>query len=451
MQPVIEPSPVSRPAFDLKASTETTSPTWELELFLSGALVFTALKLPSVVASLFSRVQPHVAGSTRAIVTSAELYSKAIAYTLLITFAVHLIGRAQWIALMGLRSVFPRGVRWDQVKTGPIGRKLYEDRTPVLGVAIARLDNFCSVLFSVGILFVVVFVYSATLLGTLAGLAWMAGRGLSGGDYIGWYFLGFVVLVIAVVATGAILDKRFGSQLVPDSRAYRIVRLLLRMAMAISVIRVAGPAIWTLATNIGTKKTTIVLYVGLVGIIALSAGDELLRQGTIGLANYEYFGRSRSHSVSSVHYENQQSPGASRPEPMIQSDIIRDPYVRLFVPYSPDRDNAGIKRTCPQLTPLQAEGVHFGIDNGVADSLAVRVLDCLARLHAITLDGASVAGLDWFFSENGRTGLRGVSTYIPIDSLRPGRHVITVTPVPPRRIRDSASMLSQPYIIPFWK
>jgi hypothetical protein len=151
-QPTPEVTPTDRaPASphdpEMKQAGQLTSPTWELELFLSGALVFATLKLPTVVETFFAGVEPHIAGTTRSIVLNASIYATAIAYTLLITFSVHLVGRAQWVALMGLHSVFPNGIRWDELKMGPMARALYQQRTPGLQAAIARLDNFCSIVF----------------------------------------------------------------------------------------------------------------------------------------------------------------------------------------------------------------------------------------------------------------------------------------------------------------
>ena len=48
---------------ELKEAGQLTSPTWELELFLSGALVFATLQLPAVVDHFFHGLEPHVAGS----------------------------------------------------------------------------------------------------------------------------------------------------------------------------------------------------------------------------------------------------------------------------------------------------------------------------------------------------------------------------------------------------
>lgn len=447
------PSPYDK---ELKEAGQLTSPTWELELFLSGALVFATLQLPNVVDHFFAGLEPHLAGTTRGAVLQVSIYAKAIAYTLLITFTVHLIGRAQWVALMGLQSVFPAGVRWDEMKMGPISRELYEARTPTLSRAIAKLDNFCSIVFSVGMLFVVLFLYSATLVGTVGGLGWLLARGLTRGQHVEWFFFGLIVWFLIIPVAGSLLDKRLGVRLVPGTRGYGIVRGLIRLTYAMNVTRVVGPMMWTVMSNVGRRKTVVAMYVGLMGIICLSAVDIMVRRGALGLNNYEYFGQSAAHGVSSAYYENQRPDNASSRAPMIQSDIVRDPYVRLFIPYSPSRHNAWLARACPGLEPLQTGSLQFGADKPVPDSLAVPALQCLAKVHDVKMDGAEIPGLDFAFSEHQATGLRGVVAYIAVDSLARGRHLLTVMPAPPAELpKDSAALANaawkRPYVIPFWK
>ena len=453
LTPLSPPSPYDQ---ELKEAGQLTSPTWELELFLSGALVFATLQLPNVVDHFFAGFEPHLAGMTRSVVMNLSIYAKAIAYTLLITFTVHLTGRAQWVALMGLQSVFPAGIQWDKLKMGPMSRALYEKQTPALSRGIAKLDNFCSIIFSLGMLFVVLFIYSATLVGVIGGLAWVLARLLSTGQHIEWYFFGLILVFVAIPITGSLIDKRMGERLRPGTPLHRIVYGLLRFSFAINLARLAGPMMWTVMSNVGRRKAIVALYAGLMGIVFLSAVDVLLRRGALGLNSYDYYSQSLAHGVSNAHYENQRPENASPRAPMIQSDIIRDPYVRLFIPYSPGRHNVSLPRACPGLKPLQTEGVQFGTDKPAPDSLAVPVLQCIAKIHDVKLDGAAVPNLDFSFYEHPATGLRGVIAYIPVDSLPRGRHVLTVMPVPPADIpRDSAALANaawkQPYVIPFWK
>ena len=447
------PSPYDK---ELKEAGQLTSPTWELELFLSGALVFATLQLPTLVDHFFAGLEPHLAGPIRGVVINLSIYAKAIAYTLLITFAVHLTGRAQWVALMGLQSVYPGGIRWDEMKMGPIARKLYEEKTPGLSRGIARLDNFCSVIFSVGMLFVVLFLFSAFLVGVVGGSSWLLARLFSAGQHVEWYFFAIILVFVAIPVAASPLDKKFGPRLAPGSAGHRIIYGLLRFTYAINVARIAGPMMWTLMSNIGRRKAMIAMYIGLMAIIVLSGVDVMIRRGALGLDSYAYFGQSLGHGVAAAHYENQRPPSASARAPMIQSDIVRDPYLRLFIPYSPSRHNASLLRACPGLKPLQAGTLQVGNAPPVPDSLAVPVLQCMAKLHDVKLDGAAIPGLDFSFYEHTPTALRGVIAYIAIDSLPRGRHVLTVMPVPPEKLPTDSTALAnaawkRPYVIPFWR
>jgi hypothetical protein len=436
---------------EMKEAGQLTSPTWELELFLSGALVFATFQLPDLVEKFFHSLEPHVAGMTRTAVLDLSLYAKSIAYTLLITFTVHLIGRAQWVALMGLQSVFPKGIRWDELKIGPIARRMYEERTPGLARVIAALDNFCSIIFSMGMMFVVLFLFSATVVSLTGGLAWLLSRFVTGGRYFDAWFIGIVLVVVGIPVVSGLVDRRLGAKLAPGSRGYRLIHAMLRFSFALNFVRTIGPMMWVLMSNIGRRKAVLALYAGLMGIIFVSSVDVMVRRGAVGLNNYDYYGPSVMHGVSSANYENQRTADAGARVPMIQSDIIRDPYVKLFIPYSPGRHNAALAKACPGLKPLQTEGVQVGGDTPVPDSLAVPALQCIAKLHDVKLDGAPIPNLEFAFYEHPMTGLRGVIAYIAVDSLPRGRHVLTIMPALPVPMPADSANLKQPYVIPFWK
>ena len=57
---------------------------------------------------------------------------------LAMTFALHLLLRAHWIALVGLHSIYPDGVRWDRLRMGPIQRELERRRERPAADAIER-------------------------------------------------------------------------------------------------------------------------------------------------------------------------------------------------------------------------------------------------------------------------------------------------------------------------
>ncbi len=459
-QPVPSAPPENAPSPhdpELRAAGQLTSPTWELELFLSGAFVFASFQLPDVIEDVFRRLEPHMTESTSFILLMGTLYGKAIAFTLIATFLVHLVSRAQWVALLGLQSVFPRGIRWDEMKLGPNAREVYRASTPDLGSVIARVDNFCSIVFSAGLLVVVVFAYSTMLVTLMSSGAYLLALAFTQGRGTQRYLMLIGALFAALPLVATLVDRKFGDRIAPGSRGARILRAMLRLSLVLSMMHVLGPMMWTLITNIGRIRAVAMLYVVLAAILLLSVADRLAQSDRLSLNSYDFFGASRGHGVRYQNYENQRVDGETYSRvPSIQADIIRDPYVRLFIPYSPPRHNAAVRRQCPDAKPLQERGVQLGAEPSLDDSLVVPVLACLARLHAVTLDGVPQPELQFSFYEQPRTGLKGILAYLPADSLARGRHVITLLSMPPVQLpTDSARLANaswkKPLEIPFWR
>src|SRR3954464_7889792 len=79
---------------EMKEAGQLTSPTWELELFLSGAFVFAMLQLPGLIEQVFVALEPHTTETANYVLFFGVLYGKAIAFTLVAMFLLHLIARA---------------------------------------------------------------------------------------------------------------------------------------------------------------------------------------------------------------------------------------------------------------------------------------------------------------------------------------------------------------------
>jgi hypothetical protein len=128
--------------------------------------------------------------------------------------------------------------------------------------------------------------------------------------------------------------------------------------------------------------------------------------------------------------------------PFIQSDMIRDPYVRLFIPYVPDRDNH-VLESCPGAAPPSA--------GTASDSArAAAAIRCLAVLHAVELNGRPLPDLDFRFSTDPRSGRVGIVTYVPLAQLPRGRNVLTLEPSPPPPDQAPSSGSPTRMTIPFW-
>src|SRR5687768_6527251 len=89
-----------------------TTPTWEIEMLLSGAVVFALLQLPEALDRSFDGAMTRLGSGWGAVAFLVYCYAKGIVYSLIGTFVLHLAARAYWIALVGINSVYPGGPKW---------------------------------------------------------------------------------------------------------------------------------------------------------------------------------------------------------------------------------------------------------------------------------------------------------------------------------------------------
>jgi hypothetical protein len=432
------------------------SPTWELELLLSGAVLVALFQLPELIDRAFDRYEPHLGRAGSMSLFFAYWYGKAMVLALIGTFVLHLASRGYWVGLVGLDSVFPRGVRWDELKYGPLTQAFMRERLPSLPPIIARLDNFCSVIFSFGFLLVLFFGFSMVLIAVIGGIAYaisvlaFGGRGL----LATFYAILFALMIPSVVTT--VVDRRFGSRLEPNGRSARAIRGLARVQYCLAGMPVIGPVYLTLISNSRRRRFAVILYAVLSGILLFVGARLIARRGGVEMNSYAYFAEPDRFSVDPSLYEAQRDPNDPWPvTPTIQSDVIRDPFVKLFIPYSVIRHNRAIPAACPAVRPLRPLGLRLGRarTDDVADSAATAVLQCLAKIHTVTLNGAPLSDVAFNFYTHPCNSLRGVVAYIPVASLPTGRNVLTVQPVPraPPIIGGRDPRPQTPYVIPFWR
>ncbi|HKW46640.1 MAG TPA: hypothetical protein VJN70_04315 [Gemmatimonadaceae bacterium] len=430
------------------AGIPDTSPTWELELLISGAVLFALFQIPGVLTSFFARIEPQTTSGMLTVLFFVQMYVKAIIYALIASFVVHLIGRAYWVGLVGLHSVFPNGARWENFKSGPVTLEVFRSRLVSLPEIISKTDNFCSVIFSFAFLLVLLFAFTVLLTGVF-GLIGYAVSQVIGGVRAYDVFLVLATVMVLIPMVASFVDRRVGASLGPNARA--VLRRVIVFTYRGTVQGVISPIFVPLLTNVGRRKIRVIFFASLFGVLLFVTAERMARSDRLSVNSYDYFGASDHYGVNYRFYENQRSADDVYGRlPSIQSDIVTGSYVKLFIPYVPRQHNPMVAKSCPSLKPLQERGVQLGADAPIPDSLAAPVLQCLGRIHAVTLDGAPQPDVQFRFYEHPESGIKGILTYIPADSLARGQHVITVQQVPSFEGK-TAGKTPTPWVIPFWR
>jgi hypothetical protein len=442
-------------AIEERTIPNIVSAAWELELLIAGAVTFALFQLPGSVEELRNWLSARVSGTGEYAMIMGLLYAKAIVYSLIAAFVVNLAARAYWVGLVGLHSVFPRGVRWDQLGMGPASQETYRKRIASLPAVMSRVDNFASVIFSFAFLIVVSFIFSVIALAALGGLAYAISTAFFGGTHTSTIVYTVSGVLAIGLATVGLLDKYAGPRMDPAGAPFRRLKAATRLAISASGMSILGPILLTLMSNVGRYRMMLLFYVALLVPLMLATVEFLGRAGALrgGMPRYVPYDADAS-GVDADHYESLRPAGALADVPTIQSDVITGPYVRLFVPYVTARHDPALAASCPglapmrsgrpQLRPLSARGVADGGDS------SDRALACLRTMHALAIDGRPRPEVPFRFYVHPETGRNGMIAYVPTADLASGMHTIRVMP-PPRAPRSRNRGPLEPHEIVFWK
>lgn len=421
-----------------------TTPTWEMELLVSGATVFGLLQLPALadryLFGLFNIGAPEAAG----LAMPLWFYVKFVLYVLIVTFVLHLCLRGYWVALVGMHSVYPQGVRWDRVlpKLSPYQARQARTEIPSMEAIVEAADNRATKVFGVGFAMAGIMVPPMVLVSlALALFSVTSSFGLQLGD-LSMLLLGVVFMGI-VLPFGALVmwDRRAGKTAAPDSPTGRRLTWLFRFYSRIGFTRAMNPLLTLYSSQEGGRRTGVLMAVVVITMMSTISLQAVAPRLGWDFGDYRGLPDDRTGEdglLHPLHYASQRGDGVVlMPPPFIPDPVVRGPYLRLFIPYLPQRHNPALKRTCPDALADESEAGPRAR------------LDCLARLHALSIDGAPV-DVPFDAGEDPNSGYRGLVAMIPVRGLAEGRHELLIQPaVHPDRLKDEKA--TRPFRIPFWR
>lgn len=393
---------------------DRTARTWEVELLISSVAVFAMLQLPGWLDDRMFALEPRVDDDWRMVLSLGYFYAKSAAVVLAVTFALHLLLRAQWIALVGMDSVYPQGVRLDKLRMGPIQRGIEEASPDATEDAIERADNRASVVFAIGVSVALII---ASVCVTFCGLllvATLASQALHLAIEPLTMLLGVFLVIMGPFIIASAVDHSLGARLRKGGIAHRALTAVLRFYTRIGMGRRNNRIVAILSSNGGERRImAVVVGVMVAAILGVFAAYYFMRTGS-GPGSYGYFPQSDGNALDAANYDDQRNPARDRAVPYVQSAVVIGPYLKLVVPYRPTRDEPAMRATCGHTDALAGE------------HRATARFACLSTLHAVTLDGHPVEGLRYEVASDPRTDRPALLAMIDIRELPRGRHELRV-------------------------
>lgn len=407
-----------------------TTPTWEVELLISGVAVFAMLQLPGLLDDALFALAPRFEPQWAAPMQMMYLYLKSAAVILAITFSFHLLLRAHWIALVGMHSVFPAGARKDRLRMGPIQRGVEERSAANRDVVVDRADNRATVVFAVGVAMATILVTLSLLVVLLFGLASLLLRATGLQVENSLLFSLAALLVAGTFGIARFVDRRLGAKLAPDGRVARVLAAIFGFYRRIGFGN--GNSVMALVSSHGGERRTVlltfavflpVMFSVMFGIGAMARPERL--------GSYALFPADAPPGamLEAAHYDSLRQPSRDPAVPYVQDPVVVGPYLRLVVPFLPGADDAAMRRTCPD----------------AADAAAA--LACLQALHPVSIDGKPVEGLRYDAGSDTRTARPALVAMIDVRGLARGRHELRVARTEARALADGETE----HVIPFWR
>lgn len=411
----------------------------ELELLISGLCLFGLLTLPSWLVDVYAEYYARLPVLLLAATATAVPILTAIATALAACLILHLVVRAYWVGLIGLRAAFAGGIDWDSPSIGPVQRERLSRRLPDLDVAIARADRWASMVFAVFVLAALVL----ACMGFWSTLIFVAGAwfGAAEGNTNRWINQGIEVFMTVVVVAPVLLwlaDGLLARRWPALARRswFRVpVTVLARVVGVVFPERLIGPIRLTLQSH--TRR---VVFIPLFALLVLGVpwlGLNLF----LSIIGFDKFGTQTHvqgpelrHGFRSASYESLRTPedrlriNATIPSPVQESD-----WLPLFLPYVAMRDDLVLAHRCAPREPAPA-GTDGSADSDAAAlareekerEQARATAACLASIWDVRLNGVPVA-LDTFLpAERVDLGARGLMGYIDLRGQQPGPQMLEV-------------------------
>jgi hypothetical protein len=429
-------------AADTEAMDRLRDRTDELELIISSLTIIALFTIPGWLFDQVAEIYTHLSTGLTIASTVGITLLAGTSYGLAACFVVHLMARAYWVGLIGLRTVFPDGINWEKTPgLGPLSRQYYRDTLPDLDTVIRNTDRLASSLFAViSMLTLSVLWFGTILVGILVLSGAIGARfGLTNtGMGIGTIVL--LALFLGVPILVYLLDAQLASRVprVRDSRVFvTIVRILRRVAGLAYPQRLVLPVQLTLQSNTRPVAFYVALLLSVVVIVAVGNVRAAAWRNFTLSGQFSYLETAQvREGLRSTHYEDMPSPlDRLRGWPRIDSFNQSGSFVRLFLPYQPLRDNLVLDQLC-----------------GSADA-AEDTVECLRQLWTVSIDGNPVPVASFVPAERADLEMRGLIGLVPLAGLQPGLRQIEVIWNPTATeesapIDDRYTQVSNRYVIP---
>ncbi|WP_439131350.1 hypothetical protein [Polaribacter sp.] len=420
---------------------------WQLELLISG---FAILGLFSATDTLFLKFK--IAQYENHLAENLVWFAVSISCWILIAnLLIHVILRGLWIGALGLRYV-SGDIDYEELNYSNKFTKYLKKRIGSFDNYIATLEDYCSIVFAVSFLFIFYFLASFLCVITLLIIAfvfldndfngvWENIFQYTGLALIIFTLIGMLFTFIDFVTQGFLKRKNWTSKIYfPIYRVFNIITLSF----------LYRPLVYNFLDNKFGKRLSFILVPVYLGILYLSSFHYID-------SNYlDKDRRSSEYVANSGNYENLIiNEDDFIKKATIQSKVITENYLKIFIIFDDNLEDRLFDFN-PDLKPkTDQRGLSSGIVFNNNLNISYREKDSLRKVYYKTFNEVYLTKINKtyyktnYVASTNKNKKLGFETYIKIDSLKEGKHLLKINRKYINNKKDT--ILLNVVQIPFWK
>jgi len=399
---------------------------WNVELFISIGFIYVFLKLPQITDNFASYIISYY-GAIFHFAIMRMIIQLAIV-VLPIGFITHLVFRGIWIGLVGFSYVFPDGIKTENLNySEKYNEVIKQSKDPVK--IIVKLEKICSLIYTFTFLFffVLLAVFNFFLITGLIldQINTHFGYNLLFQIVRVTFFIIGIVYAFDFFTTGLVKRSKFISKMFFPF--YKVMSF-------ITIARLYRTQYYTFVTRYNKVKVSVILF-SIVIIYFLTFVT--LQSKTDRRVLYSNTFHTEYLIEANNVYENYLPEGSVIREACIQSDIVKDNFLKLFIThkrfweYSLDSEKL-----------VEIETVIDSLERvGSTEQTYQYIMDNYDNLYCVYLDEKRINKIDWFFYKHPKTVAGGIVSYIDISNLGKGHHNVRIKLLDEKQIAN----------IHFWK
>ncbi|PQJ78563.1 hypothetical protein [Polaribacter porphyrae] len=389
---------------------------WQLELLISGFAIFGLISSLNYLEKFLNEA------------IALESYSKyllPIAYiacwVLIINLVIHVVLRGLWIGAIGLRYV-SGDIDYDSLNYKKRFTEYLKKKVGSFDKFIGVLENYCSILFALTFLylFYIISFFTIILVIVFAGNIFIKSGLLP--DFLGYFLLGifgcfFIFLAFIVfidfITQGFLKKKEWTSFLYfPIYKVFSVITLSF----------LYRPLVYNVLDDKFSRRLTFILTPIYILIFFLTTFQNIRSNYVLKSNNSSVHFSNKNNYLNTLGKNKYVSAAA------IQSKIIKDNYIYVFIPFKEKIENL-IFDQYKNLQPLDDKrGFRtdfFSSKKNIKnkDSLTSLYLKAFQKIYTFKLDSLL---LKPEFSTTEINNQLGFETIIPLDSINYGKHIINI-------------------------